>query len=246
MRAIAIIAALGIAGGALYLLVGSDEPEGDSTEEVESKRAERSRNGGGSARRGRSGDAERSVPEAPLEVRVERLEKEVAMLRRALAIRGKVAMGGRSDDDGESPTFAAEDPVLEDAVRDIYEEEREREREEERERRSERFEEFRKAALDDLVQVAGLDNTQREGVENLWSSEAERMLPLIDAMRSGDRGFAEVRDEIRGLREETDNAAKAMLSDSQYESYLESRPRGPGGPRGRRGRGSDNNPRPPR
>lgn len=235
MRAIAIIAALGVAGGALFLVLRGDDESEPAAEVAEKDEAGRR----GRKARGARGDGPRHEPGArhdgTLEQRVERLENEVATLRKALAIRGRVAMaGGGGDRDAAAAALSPDDPVLEDTVRDIYEEEREREREEQRERRRERFDEFRTAALDDLTEAANLDPKQREQIDTLWTTEADAMLALIEAMRSGDRPMREVRDEMRQAREVSDDAAKALLSDSQFEAYMEARPRGPGGPRGGR------------
>ncbi|MCA9652228.1 MAG: hypothetical protein KC501_20100, partial [Myxococcales bacterium] len=229
VKTIALVAALLVTGGAVVLLSGRDDRDTvdsrDDADEGDTKRPRPRAARGDDGPRG-PGPDERFVPgEGSLEDRVAALEKEVLVLRRALAMRGKVAMGGS----GSSPTTIADDPVLEEEVRGIFEEERERERETERELRRERFEEMRTAALDELVKVAGLSEDQRGTIDELWTSEADRMMPLMEAARSGDKSFPEARDEARAIRQETDDAVRAMLSESQFESYEELRPRGPGG-----------------
>lgn len=240
LKAIAVAAALLVTGGAIVLLTDRGEPTlEDSVEadEAAPRRGRAARRGG--SRRAAADDevAPRFEPgEGSLEDRVAALEREVVTLRRALAMRGRVEIAS-----GSTPESIADDPVLEQEVRGIVEEEREREREREMERRRDRFEELRTETLDELVKVAGLSDDQRTTIDELWSSEADRMLPLMMAARSGDKGFGEVREEARTIRQETDDAVRAMLSDEQFESYEELRPRGPGGRGGPRG-GRDDRP----
>jgi hypothetical protein len=172
-----------------------------------------------------------------LEDRVARLEREVVALRGQLAMRGRVAVSGS----GAAPGSIADDPVLEGEVRGIYEQEREREREQQQEIRRERAEEMRIASLDELVQAASLNDEQRESIDGLWTTESDKMLPLFESMRGGDRSFTDIREQVRTIRKETDDAARALLSDAQFESYEELRPRGG---RGGRDRGPPGGPPP--
>lgn len=233
MRALAVVAAVLLTGGvAGYLMSTGRTPDERAAVERDddSPRPRRRAKAAEAAHGGSLGDEPRR--DGTLEERVARLEDEVIMLRRQLALRGRVPISGGSD-----PSSVADDPVLDEQVRGIFEEEREREREQEQERRRERFEEMRTEALDELVSVAGLTEQQREAIDGLWSGEADRLLPLVTSARSGERSFREIRDELETIRKETDDAAKAALSESQYEHYEELRPRGPGrrGDRGDRG-----------
>ncbi|MCX4240684.1 hypothetical protein [Paraliomyxa miuraensis] len=233
MRALAVAAALLLTGGVGWYLVARDSPDEDeasakSGDEPRSRRDRAARSG--PDRGGSPSDEPRR--DGTLEQRVARLEDEVAMLRRQLALRGRVPMSGGAD-----ARELAEDPVLGEQVREIFEEERQREREHEDEVRRERFEEMRTAALDELVSVAGLTEQQRETIDGLWNGEADRVMPLIQSARSGDRSFGEIREELEAIRKETDDAAKAAMSEDQYEHYDELRPRGPGRRGGRGDRG---------
>ncbi|MCH9685773.1 MAG: hypothetical protein K0V04_30350 [Deltaproteobacteria bacterium] len=236
MKAIAIaIALLAVGGGAWYVLSSDDDasdPVDVGVEDSPRSKARRGKSAAGGSGRSRGDASDDNRGSGSLEQRVAQLEKEVGLLRRQLALRGRVAVaGGGGDIDS-----IADDPVLDQQVRDIVGEEREQEREREMERRRERFDEFRSEALDELVEIGNLSTDQRESIDGLWSTEADRLVPLLTAMRSGERGWSETREELRTLRKETDDAAKAVLSDSQYETYLDKRPRGPGG-RGRGGGG---------
>ncbi len=236
MRGVAIALALAVVAGAGWYVMSAgeaEEPEAEDVAETSTKksRAGRRRGDGSTGARARRDDFE-PRRDGTLEQRVVRLEDEVAMLRRQLAVRGRVALGGSSSVD---PEALADDPVLESHVRDIVEDERVQERERRDERRAERLAEFRTEALDELVKIAGITEDQRASIDGLWSTETERIIPLISEARAGDRSFREVREEIEGLHKETDEAVAAMLSETQYESYEELRPRGPGGGRGGRG-----------
>lgn len=246
VKAIALVAALLVTGGAVVLLASRDG--GDSLEdsvelddEPRGRRGKAPRSGNGSRSFDDDDPAPRFEPgEGSLEDRVAALEREVVMLRRQLAVRGKVAMAGsRSDLDS-----LADDPVLQEEVRGIVEEERERERDRQMELRRERFEELRIATLDELSQVASLTEEQRSTIDDLWTTEADKLLPLMSAVRAGEKGFMEVRDEARTIRQASDEAARAMLTDEQYQAYEELRPRGPGrgGPGRGGGRGPDRGP----
>jgi len=227
MKILAIVGALLVTGGALYLVVGQGAEQPDTESRIEPKGPGRSASEplderGSSSARG----------EGSLEERVARLEQEVASLRHTVAVRGRVAVSGSA-----AQSSITDDPELEEEVRGIYEQEREREREREMEVRRDRVEEIHGAALDELVEVASLDEEERQGIDGLWSTELDRMLPLFAAMRSGDRGVMEIREELQAIRKETDDAARALLSDDEFESYEELRPQGPRGgrPRGRSG-----------
>lgn len=238
MRALVVAAALLLTGGVGWYLMRSEPTPADdeaSAKADDQPRSRRDRGARSDPSRGGSLDEE-PRHDGTLEQRVARLEDEVAMLRRQLALRGRVAVSGGSVDASE----LAEDPVLDQQVRSIFEEEREREREREDEVRRERFDEMRTAALDELTSVATLTEQQRETIDGLWNGEADRVTPLIGAARSGERSFGEIREELEAIRTETDAAAKAALSESQHEHYDELRPRGPGrrgGGRGGRGGG---------
>ncbi len=234
MRALAIALGIVLVAGVGWLFMsGDDESTGVSaaSDDQPSSAAERRGQHSGPARDGRSQGPRR---DGSLEQRVARLEDEVAMLRRQLAVRGRVALSGQP-----STEDLADDPVLDDHVRGIVEDERERERERRNERRAERFEEIREEALDELVRTAGLTEQQRESIDGLWTTEAERIVPLIAEARAGERSFREIREELEGFRKQTDEAVAALLSDTQYETYEELRPRGPGR---RRGQGRDGGP----
>lgn len=239
MKTLAIIAALLLTGGTIYYVSSASDSDTETAEADTGKKGSRKGRSSKRDRSGRGGGGERSmrgsdhaVPaDASLEERVAHLEREVEALRRASAIRGKVAVAG-----GNAPGSITEDPVLDAEVRDIYEQEREKEREHQRELRRDRIQEMRTAALDELVAAAGLNADQREKIDSLWTTEAEQIMPLFESARSGERSFMEVREEVRRVRKETDDAAKALLSEGQIENYDEYRPRGPGRG-GRRGGG---------
>lgn len=238
MKALVMGLGLTVTAGAGWYLLSRDDPSNErasvestaSAASADAPTARRARDSARTRDRARAGSEPRR--DGTLEQRVARLEDEVAVLRRQLALRGRVSISGGSAD----IESIVDDPVLDQQVRSIVEEERDAERERRNERRAERIEEGRAEALDELVMLGKLDRKQREGIDGLWASEAERIIPIIAEARAGERSFREVRQELDEIRQETDEAAKEMLSEAQLEHYDEVRPRGPGGRRDR-GRG---------
>ena len=217
--------------GAYVVLAGGD----DSAEEAADDDGDRrSRAGGKAARSNRRSDGDdRSAGGggdgggADLEQRVAKLEREVATLRRQLALSSGRRVASASSDDYEL-TDEVESPVFDSAVRGIVADERQREREE-------RWQRFTERALSELTEATGLDDERQTAIGALWDTEREKLSPLIQSARSGDVSFDEVREQIDEIREESDAEARKILSDAEYEAYLENRPRGPGR-RGGRGR----------
>jgi hypothetical protein len=154
-----------------------------------------------------------------LEQQVQTLEREVKLLRAAAGLSARVAAAG--DDE-----VAADDPLFEGAVRDIIETDRKEEREAEMERRRERFTEMIEENANELAARAGLDADRRAGIAALWQGEADRVLPLFMAGRSGERPLSEIREEIDKVRAETDAEARKLLPAEHHELYDELRPRG--------------------
>lgn len=233
MRASVVIgglaAVLAIAGAFVVLADGNDSSEeavdddGGRKSRAGGKAARSSRRGDGDARDGGGGDG----GDAELEPRVAKLEREVATLRRQLALSSGRRVASSASDDYEL-TDEVESPVFDNAVRDIVAEERNREREE-------RWQRFTERALNELTEATGLDGERQTAIAALWDTEREKLAPLIQQARGGDVSFDEVREQIDQIREESDTEARKILSDAEYEAYLENRPRGPGGRRGERG-----------
>lgn len=233
---IGALAATFVVGSVAYVLVAGDSDE--PAAKAERKRAKGKRVAKATA----TPVEDRSDWE--MDDRVAELESEVAALRaevKAIRLRaGAPAAFGGADD----PVLELEDPAVAESVREIVAEEREREREQEMERRRERAQERLDEALEELVAKASVNADQREKIGSLWSEERDQMFTLFAEARSGDRDFRDIREEARQLRRNTDEQAKAMLSEEQYAVYEDLRPRGPGrGGRGPRGPGGGNSPR---
>jgi len=245
MRASVVIgglAAVLAVTGAIVLLFGDEDPTEESAEQDGARRP-RAREDEGRRDRRRGGEARgdrgaRNGADTDLEQRVAKLEREVATLRRQLALStGRRVASTRSDD--TELTEELDSPVFDDAVRDIVADERQREREE-------RWQRFSERALSELSEATGLDAERQTAIAALWDTEREKLTPLIQSARSGEADFAEVREQVDKIREESDAEARKILSDAEYEAYLESRPRGPGrrgrdrgGERGGGGRGAN-------
>lgn len=217
------IVAIGLGG---WMLMSGDEPSPEDTTSDTGKRSGRARS--------------RSKEQAPqpgnLEARVAELEGEVEAMQRELKrmkmVRGSAAARGATID-ADDPESSDEAPQFEGAVRDIIESEREEAREKRTDAMRERFSERHGEVLDELVAVAGLNQTERESIEGLWETETEQLIPLFMAAREGDKPFAEVREEADKLRSATDASVEGMLTPEQFERYEELRPGPPGRRRGR-------------
>jgi hypothetical protein len=226
----AIIALVGT-GVAVVVTMDDDAGESDSakarTRTVRGERGEK----GGRGERGEDADVQ------ALERRVARLELEVRALR-TQSLGGRRALAREGGGEGESGVPLGT-PAFEEEVQSIIAQEREQERDERRERRSERFAEVREEALGELAQRIDLAPQQRESISTLWSAEGESMMALFESARSGEVPRREVRQQIEGLRAETDAEVQKMLGEDEYAQYLELRP-GPGrggGPAGGGGGG---------
>jgi hypothetical protein len=226
---VGVVSAAAVVGAAIWVADAEEDAEDDLVELHAGDVPPHDRGPRDDARRGRargrSGAATARID--ALEEKVEALEREVALLRASAGLSARIAAG---TDDEPVPT---EDPIFEGAVREIIESDRSEEREAEMERRRERFAEMIDASATELAEHAGLDADRRNSIAALWQSEADRLLPLFMAGRSGDRPFSEIRDEVDKLRAETDAEAKKVLSPEQQQLYDELRPRGRRGGRDR-------------
>lgn len=230
MRTVVLVAvgAVAVGAGAYFISQSSDGDDGDGS----AQRERETRRGAG---RGVKSDAppRRSSgdDDVGLETRIAKLEQEMAVLRRQLAL-GRPSVGNADADLVEQ----LDDPRLDSTVRDIVADERQRQQTERWQRRSER-------ALEQMTETIDLTDDQQTAIAALWDTEREQISPLFVAARSGDRDFDEVLQEVEAVREATDAEAAKLLSETQLEGYLENRPRGPGGRGrggdGRRGRGED-------
>lgn len=225
--ALGAIIALAATAGAVYALSSessADEPDavGAASTRTEAGADRPRRSGRRGGPRTRDAQAEDTGQPKSLEARVAKLEREMATLRRQLAVSRGMASSASARDDGTTPV---DSPEFDSSVRDIVTDERQRERTARWERRSER-------AMQELAKAGGLSDDQQTAVAALWDTEREQITPLFVAARSGERDMSEVRDEVEGIIAETDAEAAKVLSEAQLEAYGEARPRGPRG-RGR-------------
>jgi chromosome segregation ATPase len=236
--AIAGVAAIALGVGGWMMMSGDDEPSADATSETRKAHGEKSR----------SRSKERAARSGDLESRVAELEAEVSQMRQELnklkMVRGSAAARGATVG-SDSPDALDEAPQFEGAVRDIIESEREEAREKRTDAMRDRFSERHGEALDELVAVAGLNQTERESIEGLWETETEQLIPMFMAAREGERPFGEVREEADKLRTTTDNSVEEMLTAAQFEQYKELRPGPPGRRRGGDRRGGERRGPPP-
>jgi hypothetical protein len=172
-----------------------------------------------------------------LEARVAMLEDEVDSLRREVRTLRARPMTVASSDSPRAEVSPGE-PAFEHAVRSVVEQERATQEEARLERRRDQWEARLEELSTELGERAGLGEEQKDQIAGLWSVEAEELLPLLTAARSGEASFRDVREQLEAVRTRTDEQAASLLTPSQLEIYEELRPRGPGGRGGRGGRGN--------
>lgn len=124
------------------------------------------------------------------------------------------------------------DPGLEAQVRGVIQEEREASEQQQRAQFRAMFTERMNARLDTFATDFDVPAQTRDALGELLTAEIDRSMELRNQIRSGERPFSEVRDELQALREETSTRAGEMLDEAQleaFESFHRRRGRPPGG-----------------
>ncbi len=70
---------------------------------------------------------------------------------------------------------------------------------------------------------AGLSYGQEQELMRRMNGEDTQRQALFEAMQAGSKSFRDVRQETRGLREQTDTEMKSLLDESQWVKYEEMR-----------------------
>lgn len=70
---------------------------------------------------------------------------------------------------------------------------------------------------------ANLNGAQEQALKTSLDAEAARRKALMDAVRSGEKSFFEIRGEMRDTRQQTDAAMSAVLTPDQLKKYTEVR-----------------------
>jgi hypothetical protein len=220
-----------VAGGALFMTMAEAERSEEKGADPVARSAEGDRDMRPSAREsGRSFDRD-----APVDSRIRALEDEVVKLRRDVEnMRLRTRVGGVAGGGHAASDERDSGGQIDERVREVIEEDREERVEIETDRRRDRMRERNAELVAELKAAANLTDTQSSRIDELWNAEAEQMLSLMMAARSGERDRREIRGEVDTLREATDAEAKGLLGAGQRESYDEMRPRGRrgGGPGG--------------
>lgn len=89
--------------------------------------------------------------------------------------------------------------------------------------REEAREEQRKTRFSQFAQQARLTGVQQQRLEGLLDGEVTKRQALLSELQAGNRDRGEVFRELRGLREQTDSAAREILPGGEYEQYREMR-----------------------
>ena len=100
---------------------------------------------------------------------------------------------------------------------------------------------FREARIQEMIDgrvtevgdALGLDEGAREQLGTLLTEGMDKRRAVRDQIQSGELEFAEAREQMRGLREQSDAKLKELLGEDGFEAFQETRRGGPGGGRGR-------------
>jgi len=208
---------------------------------------------------------------AALSRRVDALEREVRELREArdsaaqteapsvAAARGEPAGAGRPSAspreqveawnaregkavDAVLDVLDSDEPEVRERVSGLVRQELEDAKQQEREQRQARRLEREEERTRELASSLGLDAATGETFVKTLVGEREKMMELFGKARE-EGSFDEAREQVEGMRAETDMKMRKLLSDKQFEAYVASRDEeggrwgGGGGGRGRGGRG---------
>lgn len=166
-----------------------------------------------------SGGAVASAPPAALAQEVEQLKTEVRSLVAGEALNSQ---GGRE--------------YLKEMVRSVQDEMRTAQRQERQQQWAQaqtQAQAARSERLRKFISEAGLNYSQEQELTRRMEEEETRRQALFDAMSAGTRSQRDVRQELRAMRTQTDEAMQKLLSESQWARYEELRreergPRRPG------------------
>jgi hypothetical protein len=236
VRLVLIVAGAALGGGAMGGLavakLGGDRPKGAA-----------------SAKAGE--DALEPEQAGSLAERVERLERELATVKRqrnaaeALAAYGSALADDEAQGDGGSTAgrHVIDEPVFELAVRDVVDRVDAERSADRRARRMERQNAAAKRMIERYAEELKLTADQKTKMEAIVREHLQAMTALRDS--DGDAGAApasrdEWRERMRGMREQTEKKLSGVLDQTQMEKYRELRSEEGfgmgGGRRGRRGR----------
>ena len=121
---------------------------------------------------------------------------------------------------------------MEEQVRGVIREERLEIEEEQREQFRAMFTERVESRMNRFAEEFDVPQAQREELTNALLSELDASMQLRNEARGGDKSIDEVREAIRGLRDQTSARAQELLTETQFDAFED----------GRRGRGGGGGP----
>jgi hypothetical protein len=124
------------------------------------------------------------------------------------------------------------DRGMEEQVRGVIREERLEIEEEQREQFRAMFTERVESRMNRFAEEFDVPQAQREELTNALLSELDASMQLRNEARGGDKSIDEVREAIRGLRDQTSARAQELLTETQFDAFED----------GRRGRGGGGGP----
>lgn len=170
-------------------------------------------------------DASESKDCAALVARVAELEKENRRLRAAFQLKQAVERAAdtrpRTEEYQERETAPT---VVQSGLEEESAPERERDEAFRQGREDERYPRRTQEWLDAIESTSGqLDEASRRSLRGVWSSERKEIRSLVEEGRNGGRDWSEVREDIRAVRERSDERIRGLLDGEQYEAYRQTR-----------------------
>ena len=111
------------------------------------------------------------------------------------------------------------DPAVRAKVQDLVREEMETAEEARWERRRERRAERIEQALTEFAEARSLSPAEQEKLTSLWSNEREQISELFRKARE-DMSFGTAREGADRIRDETDTAARSLMSEEDYAAWV--------------------------
>jgi hypothetical protein len=124
-------------------------------------------------------------------------------------------------DDAENAVMEALEsynPQIRDRLRAVIQEEQERLREQVRQERRERWDARARERLTELADQVHLSSHQLDSLNGWLSNERDQVFDVLRQARQ-DHSFAEAGEKVETIRRQTDEQARDLLDDAQFNAY---------------------------
>lgn len=114
-------------------------------------------------------------------------------------------------------------------LKDLLRSVRKEERRERRERWQQVAQHLQREQLGQFSKDAGVDQATTDKIDGMLTSEMDKLRGLMRSFRSGEKDIPTAIAEARKVMDDTDTAARGMLTDAQYKAYEKMREENPAG-----------------